>query len=138
MNPCTSGSARRWPAGGSAVRGGILTLIDRAPRTPVTVALMLVSPVATTVTSPDADTVATEGLSLSPGAALVRFAVGPFGSVAVAVHCEVTPFSVKLLSPVTATLETVGVCGDGWDGVVELELLLVHAAQKTVRDSQAA
>jgi hypothetical protein len=83
------------------------TLTARVPRTPETVALIEVSPVAFAVTSPDADTLATEALSLAHVAVLVRFSVVPFDRVAVAVSWAVAPFSVKLLVPVRATLDTV-------------------------------
>jgi hypothetical protein len=77
---------------GSVVRGGMRTLTARVPRTPETVALIEVSPVAFAVTSPDADTLATEALSLAHVAVLVRFSVVPFDSVAVAVSWAVAPF----------------------------------------------
>jgi len=89
------------------------TLTARVPRTPETVALIEASPVALAVTSPDADTLATDALSLAHVAVLLRFSVVPFDIVAVAVSWAVAPFSVKLLVPVRATLDTVTGVGVG-------------------------
>ena len=130
MNDWTSGTGRRWPTAGSGVRGGIRTLIARTPRTPDTVALIEASPVAFAVTSPCADTLATEALSLAQVAVLVRSSFVPFDIVAIAVSWAVAPFSVKLLVPVTATVETVtAVDGDGCEGFDES--LFEHANMKT-------
>ena len=75
---------------------------------PEYVAVMVTLPLATAVTSPLDDTVATAEFEDDQVAVLDTSCVVPFSIVAVAANCEVVPTAGTV--PVTATVDTVVAC----------------------------
>jgi hypothetical protein len=139
-NADTSGNGRIWPAAGSGVRLGSLTVRPAEPRCPDTVAEIVAEPSPRAVTSPADDTLATLVLSESQVAEFVRSSTAPFVSVALAVNCPVAPCCSSRLGPETATVTTVGAVPpvpEEGDAGVDDEESLEQATAATTRTSDA-